>query len=422
MAHPSEASSQASSTISASDRSVAIASSDGDDRQRGSIRRLLQSGFVLLATVIGCQALSASASSRSTVVAITHVDGSGASAAFMAGFALGVAQVRSCGVDPASVDWISMAPGVDPTTLLGPQVSLLVAPFSADLTIYSQLASQRKLGVLLPYQRGDSLRSLAELDPEGRLHSVVTSYQQDLNQLAGDLLAQGIQRVMVVADPTDRSADQAETFVRAFQGEGGTVESYEPSLVQTVDSEDAAALERLFNDVSWKGPQAIVLATAHDSALAQAFDQAQNSGRLGQRPEALLRVWLLPHHRVKDLSERVWPQFIVERPARGPGWSDFAALYRRSRGDQPSLMAAAGFDSAQLLALSSLAPPPVSTEGTRDPLGWLDSDREPKPLCAAIADRLRGEPVRLIGAASDLVSRPGQSPSGEAITRLIPGR
>ena len=422
MAHPSEASSQASSTISASDRSVAIASSDSDDRQRGSIRRLLQSGFVLLATVIGCQALSASASSRSTVVAITHVDGSGASAAFMAGFAVGVAQVRSCGVDPASVDWISMAPGVDPTTLLGPQVSLLVAPFSADLAIYSQLASQRKLGVLLPYQRGDSLRSLAELDPEGRLHSVVTSYQQDLNQLAGDLLAQGIQRVMVVADPTDRSADQAETFVRAFQGEGGTVESYEPSLVQTVDSEDAAALERLFKDVSWKGPQAIVLATAHDSALAQAFDQAQNSGRLGQRPEALLRVWLLPHHRVKDLSERVWPQFIVERPARGPGWSDFAALYRRSRGDQPSLIAAAGFDSAQLLALSSLAPPPVSTEGTRDPLGWLDSDREPKPLCAAIADRLRGEPVRLIGAASDLVSRPGQSPSGEAITRLIPGR
>ena len=250
----------------------------------------------------------------------------------------------------------------------------------------------------------------------------MTSYQQDLNQLAGDLFAQGIQRVMVVADPTDRSADQAETFVRAFQGEGGTVESYEPSLVQTVDSEDAAALERLFKDVSWKGPQAIVLATAHDSALAQAFDQAQNSGRLGQRPEALLRVWLLPHHRVKDLSERVWPQFIVERPARGPGWSDFAALYRRSRGDQPSLMAAAGFDSAQLLALSSLAPPPVSTEGTRDPLGWLDSDREPKPLCAAIADRLGGKSVRLLGAASDLVSRPGQSPSGQAITRLIPGR
>jgi len=418
MAHPSEA----STTISASDQSDAIARSDGDVRHRYPFSRLLQSGFVLLATVIGCQAFSASASSSSTVVAITHGDGPGASAAFMGGFAVGVAQVRSCGVDPASVDWISMAPGVDPTTLLGPQVSLLVAPFSADLAIYSQLASQRKLGVLLPYQRGDSLRSLAELDPEGRLHSVVTSYQQDLNQLAGDLFAQGIQRVMVVADPTDRSADQAETFVRAFQGEGGTVESYEPSLVQTVDSEDAAAVERLFNDVSWKGPQAIVLATAHDSALAQAFDQAQNSGRLGQRPEALLRVWLLPHHRVKDLSERVWPQFIVERPARGPGWSDFAALYRRSRGDQPSLMAAAGFDSAQLLALSSLAPPPVSTEGTRDPLGWLDSDREPKPLCAAIADRLRGEPVRLIGAASDLVSRPGQSPSGEAITRLIPGR
>jgi len=418
MAHPSEV----SSTISASDQSEVIARSDVEGRHRSSVLGLLQSGFVLLATVIGCQALSASSSSRSTVVAITHADGPAASAAFMGGFAVGVAQVRSCGIDPASIDWISMAPGDDPTALLGPQVSLLVAPFSADLAIYSQLASQRKLGVLLPYQRGDSLGSLAELDPEGRLHPVVPSYQQDLNQLAGDLLDQGIQRVMVVADPTDRSADQAEAFVRAFQGEGGTVESYEPSLVQSVDSEDAAALERLFNDVSWKGPQAIVLASAHDSALAQAFDQAQEAGRLGQRPEALLRVWLLPHHRVKDLSERSWPQFILDRPAHGPGWNDFAALYRRSRGDQPSLMAAAGFDSARLLALSSLAPPPVSTEGTRDPLGWLDSDREPKPLCAAIADRLGGKSVRLLGAASDLVSRPGQSPSGQAITRLIPGR
>ena len=415
-------SSEASSKVSVSDESPAVSPAGEAAPGRFPAVRSLQSGIVLLATLIGCQAIAASASSRSTVLAIAHRDGGAANAEFISGFALGLEQVRACGVDPASVDWVSIAPGEDPSALLGRQVSVLVAPFSADLATYSQLASQRKLGVLLPYQRGDSLGSLAELDPEGRLHPVVPSYQQDLKQLAGDLLDQGIQRVMVVADPTDRSADQAEAFVRAFQGEGGTVESYEPSLVQSVNSEDAAALERLFKDVSWKGPQAIVLASAHDSALAQAFDQAQDSGRLGQRPEALLRVWLLPHHRVRDLSERSWPQFIVDRPAHGPGWNDFAALYRRSRGDQPSLMAAAGFDSARLLALSSLAPPPVSTEGTRDPLGWLDSDREPKPLCAAIADRLGGTSVRLLGAASDLVSRPGQSPSGQAITRLIPGR
>ena len=418
MTHPSPAPSK----VPASDKPIAVAPPEDCGGGQPPFVRFLRSGFVLLATVIGCQALSASASSRSSVVAISNGGGSGANAEFMAGFAVGLDQVRACGVDPASVDWLSVAPGDDPSALLGQQVSVLVAPFSADLSIYAQLASQRKLGVLLPYQRGESLRSLSELDPEGRLHPVVPPYQQDLNQLVGDLVDQGIRRVMVVADPTDRSADQAESFVSAFQGEGGLVDSYEPSLVQTVSPDDAAALERLFNDVSWKGPQAIVLAAAHDSVLAQKLDRAQASSRLGQRPEALLRVWLLPHHRVSDLSDRSWPQLILDQPAHGPGWDDFASIYRRSRGEQPTLLAASGFDTARLVALSSLAPPPVSTEGTRDPLGWLDPAQEPTSLCDAIEDRLGGQPVRLIGAASDLVLRPGQSPSGQATIRRIPGR
>ena len=415
-------SSEAPSKVPASDEPLAMSRLKEGLGGQFRVARSLQSGFVLLATLIGCQALSASASPRSTVVAIAHGDGAGMSAEFMGGFALGLDQVRACGVDPASVDWLSIAPGDDPSALLGQQVSVLVAPFSADLAIYSQLASQRKLGVLLPYQRGESLESLAELDPEGRLHPVVPPYQQDLNQLVDDLLDQGIRRVMLVADPTDRSADQAERFVSAFQGEGGIVDSYEPSLVQTVNPGDAAALERLVNDVAWKGPQAIVLAAAHNSALAEQLDQAQSSGRFGQRPEALLRVWLLPHHRVQDLSERSWPQLILDQPAHGPGWADFASIYRRSRGEQPTLLAGSGFDTARLMALSSLTPPPVSTEGTRDPLGWLDPDQEPKPLCEAIEDRLSGKPVRLIGAASDLMQRPGQPPSGQATTRRIPGR
>ena len=415
-------SSEAPSKVPASDEPLAVSRLKEGMAGQSRVLRSLQSGFVLLATLIGCQSLSASASSRSTVVAIAHGDGAGVSAEFMGGFALGLDQVRACGVDPASVDWLSIAPGDDPSALLGQQVSVLVAPFSADLAIYSQLASQRKLGVLLPYQRGESLESLAELDPEGRLHPVVPPYQQDLNQLVDDLLDQGIRRVMLVADPTDRSADQAERFVSSFQGKGGIVDSYEPSLVHTVNPGDTAALEQLFNDVAWKGPQAIVLAAAHDSALAEQLDQAQSSGRFGQTPEALLRVWLLPHHRVQDLSERSWPQLILDQPAHGPGWVDFASIYRRSRGEQPTLLAASGFDTARLMALSSLTPPPVSTEGTRDPLGWLDPDQEPKPLCQAIEDRLSGKPVRLIGAASDLMQRPGQPPSGQATTRRIPGR
>lgn len=415
-------SSEAPTKVSVSDDSPALAqpSEVGPGRFPGV--RSLQSGIVLLATLIGCQAIAASASSRSTVLAIAHRDGGAANAEFISGFALGLEQVRACGVDPASVDWVSIAPGEDPSALLGRQVSVLVAPFSADLATYSQLASQRKLGVLLPYQRGPSIESLAELDPEGRLHPVVPPYQQDLNQLVTDLLDQGIRRVMVVADPADRSADQAQHFVATFQGKGGRVQSYEPSLVQTLNPGDTAALDRLVNDVAWKGPQAIVLAAAPDGALAEQLDQAQASGRFGQPPEALLRVWLLPHHRVQTLPDRSWSQLVLDQPAHGPGWTDFASIYRRSRGDQPTLLAASGFDTARLMALSSLMPPPVSTEGTRDPLGWLDPDQEQKSLCEAIADRLGGQPVRLIGAASDLMTRPGQPPSGQAKTRRIPGR
>jgi len=415
-------SSEAPSKVPPSDEPLGVSRHEGHRRGRSAAIRFFQSGCVLLATVIGCQALSASASSRSTVVAITHGDGGGASADFMSGFALGLDQVRACGVDPASVDWVSIAPGDDPSAFLGQQVSVLVAPFSADLATYAQLASQRKLGVLLPYQRGDSIESLSELDPEGRLHPVVPPYQQDLNHLVDDLRDQGIQRVMVVADPTDRSADQAERFVSAFQAKGGIVESYEPSLVQMLNPGDTAALERLVNDVSWKGPQAMVVAAAHDSALAQQLDQAQASGRFGQSPEVLLRVWLLPHHRVQDLSARSWPQLILNQPAHGPGWTDFSSLYSRVRGEQPTLLAASGFDTARLMALSALTPPPISTEGTRDPLGWLAPDQESKPLCDAIGDRLSGKPVRLIGAASDLMQRPGQPPSGQATTRRIPSR
>ena len=82
-------------------------------------------------------------------------------------------------------------------------------------------------------------------------------------------------------------------------------------------------------------------------------------------------------------------------------------------------MAASGFDAARVVALATLAPAPLSSEGLRDPIAWLDPDAELQPLCQAIALRQQGKPVRLEGAASDLALRPGQIPSGQATTKVI---
>ena len=93
--------------------------------------------------------------------------------------------------------------------------------------------------------------------------------------------------------------------------------------------------------------------------------------------------------------------------------------YQQRWGQAPDLLAASGFDAARIVALSTLAPAPVSSEGLRDPIGWLDPDVEVQPLCEALALRQQGKPVGLEGAASDLALRPGQIPAGQATTRVI---
>ena len=69
-----------------------------------------------------------------------------------------------------------------------------------------------------------------------------------------------------------------------------------------------------------------------------------------------------------------------------------------------------------------MAPAPVSSEGSRDPLGWIDPEASPLPLCEAIVRRRAGQAVRLEGVSSGLDLRPAQAPSGEALTRLIAAR
>ena len=392
----------------------------------GFIRRfptqVLRSASVIAATLIGCQALAASSTSPSAVIGLLPDGLSGAKASFLSGFQLGQEEARACGVDPVAVDWQTLKSDQGAPLSTGPETALLVAPFAADLRGFSSLAQDQKLGVVLPYQRGESLASLVELDPEGRLHPVLSPLQDDLEQLASDAIAQGWKRVMVVADPSDRSADQAEDFVEMFQRLGGRVESFEDPLVQTVDPENSLALERLFQDLTWKGPDALVLAASPDSPLALQLADAQAKGALGVTPTGRPRVWMLPSHRVQELPMRSWKQLVLEQPAHGPAWSGFQARFLAERGRNPDLLAASGYDTARMLTLASLAPSPVSVEGTRHPLGWLDPDQEPASLCDAVTARLSGDSVRLMGAASDLSQRPGQAPSGEASTRLMPGR
>jgi neutral amino acid transport system substrate-binding protein len=103
----------------------------------------------------------------------------------------------------------------------------------------------------------------------------------------------------------------------------------------------------------------------------------------------------------------------------GPAWAAFANRFQQRFGQEPDQLAAAGYETARVLALSTLAPSPVSSEGTRDPLGWIDPDAEVRPLCEAMARRRDGQRVRLEGVASRFDLRAGQAPSGRASTRLI---
>ena len=57
----------------------------------------------------------------------------------------------------------------------------------------------------------------------------------------------------------------------------------------------------------------------------------------------------------------------------------------------------------------------ASAEGSADPLGWVDAESEPQPLCKALRLRLEGKQVRLEGAASSFALRAGQTPSGTTV-------
>ncbi len=397
---------------------------DGSNRRSrlGRLFRRFPFGKVLIvaASLLGCQALAASTQARAPVLALLTEGLLPAHAVFRQGFVLGEEEVRKCGSFPAIVEWRTIGRDADPARLVGSKRSLMIAPFASDLSRFSRLANDHNINVLLPYQRSASLSQLVQLDSQGLLHPLIPSQQTEIDQLARDTLGQGWRRIMVIANPADRAAGMARAYAEAFESLGGTVDSYENTLVHHVNPDDASEVSQFIQDVGWKRPDAIALVADPSGRLAMQIDQAQENGRLGGvSVKTPARVWLLPVARLDPIQKQPWAQLILDQPAHGPGWSSFAESYQQRWAEAPDLLAASGFDVARLLALSSLAPPPLSSKGLPAPIAWLAPDADVKPLCEAIAMRQRGQPVRLAGVASDLVLRRGQAPSGQATTRVL---
>lgn len=379
--------------------------------------------LMLVASLLGCQAMAASRQITAPVALVMPHGLEGARDAFLQGLALGEQAVRGCGAEPAAMVMHSLAADADPFALFPrdgnnqPVVpSLVVAGFGADLRSYSRLAAEGDARVLLGHQRGAALTMLPGLDEQGRVWPLLPSRQDELRSLAKATIDRGWKRVMVVTDPSTLEADRATPFVEFFEGMGGKVLSYTEASVQEIDPSDPERLALLQKDLDWLGPDAIVLASPLHGSLATVLRQRQSAPDVSRQPAW---VWLLSRPKAAAVSSQPWPQLVLDQPAQGPGWKGFAAAFEQRWGASPDLIAAAGYETARVLALTTLAPAPLAADGRRDPMAWLDPGADPLPLCQAIERRRRGDPARLEGVASDFALRPSQAPQGEAQSRLI---
>ncbi|MED5468753.1 MAG: amino acid ABC transporter substrate-binding protein [Cyanobacteriota bacterium] len=378
-----------------------------------------RSWLMIFASLLGCQTVSASGLLSPSVVVLLPKGSAveGANEIFLKGFQLGEEKVRGCGLSLASVKLRLLNLDDDPAVALSgnPRLKLVVAPPAADLRAFSALASKRNLSVVLPYQRGASLRSLGELDARSRLWFLVAPVRDDHQAMAQRVMEQGWRRVMVVRDPSELGVTSAKSFTEAFEILGGRVESYEPELVQSVSPDDGERLKRLQQDLVWLGPDALVLASRPSGPLAQALKKAQMDGSLGRGPQHPAWVWLASSDLASDIGPEAWEQLLLKQSSRGPGWQKFSESFEQHWGQAPDLLAAAGFDTARIIALSTMSASLASAEGSADPLGWVDAESEPQPLCKALRLRLEGKQVRLEGAASSFALRAGQTPSGTTV-------
>ena len=402
-----------------------------DNTQRPSwFRRLSslrwRSALFVVASVVGCQAMAASRQITAPVVLVIPEGLESTRQSFLQGLVLGEQAVRACGADPVAIVIQSLGWDQDPTALFArdadnqPVVpSLVVAPYAADLRRFSRLAQDGDARVLLGHQRGPSLDSLSGLDEQGRLLPLLPSRQDDLRALAKAAIDRGWTRVMVVSDPTALEGDVAQPFAELFEGLGGTVLSYTQNGVQSITPGDRERWALLTKDLDWLGPDALVVAAPPDGDLAVALRERQIGLVSGRDPGW---IWLLSSTQASAVSPQPWLQIVLSQPAHGPGWNGFTKAFSQRWGYAPDLVAAAGFETARVLALTSIGPSPLASDGTRDPLAWLAPSAQPVSLCKAIALRREGGSARLDGVASDFALRPGRAPTGVAETRLIPAQ
>ena len=378
----------------------------------------------LAAVVIGCQALVSSALPRQRVVVMlpSSPDDSGLRDRFLQGFAIGEASVRACGHPLPTVRWVSLRPDQSPLEQLTHHADqhLVVAPPSADLRAFSALSQHHGISVLLPYQRGESLDTLRGLKGRNKLWPLVPSIEDDVKATVEATLKAGWDRAMVVADPNSLEATLSTTFVDHYRASGGLVESYEPTPVQQVDPTDHQRLDRFRKDMNWSWAGTVVVADQPGGPLASQLRREQRDGAFGGgAPWTPNWVYLSDSDALQDLPQVPWQQLGLEHPARGDNWLAFEQEFSRRWGEAPDLLAAAGYDTARVLALVEVASLPISIEGIPDPMGWVSPDQDAVDLCTAFVRRQRGESLRLKAAASDFRLRAGMTPSGRAAAGLL---
>ena len=172
--------------------------------------------------------------------------------------------------------------------------------------------------------------------------------------------------------------------------------------------------------MNWSWAGTVVVADQPDGPLASQLRQEQRDGAFGGgAPWTPNWVYLSDSDALQDLPQVPWQQLGLEHPARGDNWLAFEQEFSRRWGEAPDLLAAAGYDTARVLALVEVASLPVSTEGIPDPMGWVSPDQDAVDLCTALVQRQRGESLRLKAAASDFRLRAGMTPSGRAAAGLL---
>ena len=375
-------------------------------------------------SLIGCQSLVASGlhQPRLTVMLPFGAGDDRLRQQFLRGFSIGEASVKACGLAPARVGWLALPPDASPDAVLPDAIDhqLVVAPPAADLRAFGRFAERRQLSVLLPYQRGASLTVLAGLEGRERLWPLVPPRKDDLQAIAEEAVREGWGWAMVVQDLDALESTETEAFVELFGSAGGAVKSYDSYPIQTVNPADDASVKLLSQDLLWSNVPTMVIAAEPAGPLARVLGEMQRKGDLGvgltSRPNW---IWLSDAEQLDAVQIQPWQQMGLKHPARGEGWSVFSNAFQQRWDEQPSLLEASGYDTARILALADSAPLPVSQEGTKDPMGWVDPDAKPVSICEGLKRRRDGQSLRLKAAASDFRLRAGQAPSGDAVVGLL---